>query len=202
VLQSYTGFGACYFGHTGATLEDARQLAWALRGRLHEPMDAPRIVRAAASAPAALAYLLGRRLDLRGRRTRFEVAAVIEPWPDPDNRVELLAETDRLGVPKVLVTWRRHEIERRTHRHAVDLVGRAIEAGGHGRMTIDPGVWEFDRWDRAVATTWHHMGTTRMGASACGGVVDTDCRVFGTSNLYVAGSSVSRPGAAARRPSP
>ena len=57
-------------------------------------------------------------------------------------------------------------------------------------MTIDPGFWEFDRWDRAVMSTWHHMGTTRMGASPCGAVVDTDCRVFGTSNLYVAGSSV------------
>jgi choline dehydrogenase-like flavoprotein len=34
------------------------------------------------------------------------------------------------------------------------------------------------------------MGTTRMAHSPAEGVVDTDCRVHGIANLYVAGSSV------------
>jgi choline dehydrogenase-like flavoprotein len=34
------------------------------------------------------------------------------------------------------------------------------------------------------------MGTTRMHADARKGVVDAQCRVHGTDNLYVAGSSV------------
>ena len=38
--------------------------------------------------------------------------------------------------------------------------------------------------------SWHHMGTTRMAASPREGVVDADCRVHGTANLFVAGSSV------------
>ena len=37
---------------------------------------------------------------------------------------------------------------------------------------------------------YHHMGTTRMAADPRRGVVDADCRVHGTSNLYVGGSSV------------
>lgn len=37
---------------------------------------------------------------------------------------------------------------------------------------------------------FHMMGGTAMGASAEQGVVDTDLRVFGTNNLYVAGASV------------
>jgi len=36
----------------------------------------------------------------------------------------------------------------------------------------------------------HHMGTTRMHDDPRQGVVDSDCRVQGVSNLYVAGSSV------------
>ena len=36
----------------------------------------------------------------------------------------------------------------------------------------------------------HQMGTTKMGGSAQQGVVDSDCRVFGLDNLYIAGSSV------------
>jgi choline dehydrogenase-like flavoprotein len=36
----------------------------------------------------------------------------------------------------------------------------------------------------------HHMGTTRMAADPRHGVVDRDCRVHGTDNLYIGGSSV------------
>jgi choline dehydrogenase-like flavoprotein len=34
------------------------------------------------------------------------------------------------------------------------------------------------------------MGTTRMSISPRDGVVDTNCRVHGVANLYLAGSSV------------
>ena len=36
----------------------------------------------------------------------------------------------------------------------------------------------------------HHIGTTRMSESSKTGVVDKNCKVFGVSNLYIAGSSV------------
>ena len=36
----------------------------------------------------------------------------------------------------------------------------------------------------------HHIGTTRMSDSPKTGVVDKNCKIFGISNLYVAGSSV------------
>ena len=38
------------------------------------------------------------------------------------------------------------------------------------------------------------MAAARMGETKEDGVVDRDCRVFGTENLYVAGSSVFRTG--------
>ena len=34
------------------------------------------------------------------------------------------------------------------------------------------------------------MGTTRMSETAADGVVDRNCRVHGTENLFIAGSSV------------
>ncbi|HET9068665.1 MAG TPA: GMC family oxidoreductase [Amaricoccus sp.] len=194
LLQSYTGLVAFFFGQSDSTLEDARQVYKAVRGRLHERIDAARLGRVVTEMPAAMAYLVGRRLDMRGRRMRFEVETVMEPMPDRDNRVELGRERDRNGVPKVRLTWRRHEVERRTHEHALGLVARAFEASGQGRMQIRPDAFEPDVWDRSVMTTWHHMGTTRMAAAPSEGVVDADCRVFGTSNLYVAGSSVFASG--------
>ena len=36
----------------------------------------------------------------------------------------------------------------------------------------------------------HHLGTTRMSDDASKGVVDSNCKVHGISNLYIAGSSV------------
>ena len=41
------------------------------------------------------------------------------------------------------------------------------------------------------------MGGTRMAHTVQKGVVDSNCRVFGQSNLYVAGSSVYPSGGAA-----
>ncbi|MCP4409751.1 MAG: GMC family oxidoreductase, partial [Gammaproteobacteria bacterium] len=36
----------------------------------------------------------------------------------------------------------------------------------------------------------HHMGGTRMAATPQDGIVDSNCKVFGQDNLYIAGSSV------------
>jgi len=51
-------------------------------------------------------------------------------------------------------------------------------------------------WDRGaerptvVTGGWHHMGTTIMSRDPNAGVVDSDCRVHGVANLFIAGSSV------------
>jgi choline dehydrogenase-like flavoprotein len=42
----------------------------------------------------------------------------------------------------------------------------------------------------AVTGGWHHMGTTRMNDNPRQGVVDSNSRVHGLSNLYIAGPSV------------
>lgn len=190
VLQSYTGLLACYAGQSHSVISEAVQIYKAMTGQLHERIDAGMIARSLRILPGAAAYLGARKLGLRGNGLTFEMETVLEPWPDRDNRVELLDATDRFGVPRVKVTWRRHEIERRTHRHAVEMLRAAFEAGGHGSVEIDPALGDDDVWERQVMTTWHHMGTTRMAAHPGAGVVDADCRVFGTDNLYVAGSSV------------
>jgi choline dehydrogenase-like flavoprotein len=41
-----------------------------------------------------------------------------------------------------------------------------------------------------IVGNFHHLGTTRMAADARRGVVDENCRLHETENLYVAGSSV------------
>lgn len=46
-------------------------------------------------------------------------------------------------------------------------------------------------WEQAI-DGFHSIGTTRMSSEPDDGVVDADCRVHGTSNLYIASSSVFR----------
>src|SRR5262249_51409001 len=84
------------------------------------------------------------------------------------------------------------------------IVGAALEQqfGAVLQRWIQPGkAWPMnpagpsDSGDAAWGV--HHMGTTRMAAAPSDGVVDSDCRVFGTANLYVAGSSVFPTGGCA-----
>jgi len=69
------------------------------------------------------------------------------------------------------------------------LLGDELKRSGFGRLksTISdsPGEWPVDlRGDQ------HHMGTTRMHRDPRKGVVDENCRVHGTENLFVASSAV------------
>ena len=41
---------------------------------------------------------------------------------------------------------------------------------------------------------YHHMGGTRMSNSSKFGVVDSNCKVYGSKNLYIAGSSIFTTG--------
>jgi choline dehydrogenase-like flavoprotein len=45
-------------------------------------------------------------------------------------------------------------------------------------------------WPTNLYDIYHPAGTMRMAATADAGVVDADARIFGTENLYVAGSAV------------
>ena len=63
----------------------------------------------------------------------------------------------------------------------------------------EPWPWEPAGPAESGNATWgnHHLGTTRMADDPAQGVVDRDCLLRGTANLYVAGSSVFPTGACA-----
>jgi choline dehydrogenase-like flavoprotein len=62
---------------------------------------------------------------------------------------------------------------------------------GLAEVQIDP--WLDDDaadWKSRITDSYHHIGSTRMASSEGDGVVDSNCQVFGTRGLFVAGSSV------------
>ena len=132
------------------------------------------------------------------RLALLEVVAATEQAPNPDNRVTLQHQRDRLGQRLPRVRWRWGEDEQRSIHQAREIFREEVAAAGIGEFIPwvaleDPAPTLLAPISRArdLLGGFHHpMGTTRMHVDPCQGVVDADCRVHGTANVYVAGSSV------------
>lgn len=113
-----------------------------------------------------------------------------EQAPNPDSRVVLEHERDRLGLRRVALDWRLSEIDHRTMRVLAETLGREFGRLEIGRVQLAEWLLDANGWPDDLIGGNHHMGTTRMADDPRRGVVDRDCRVFGCANLFVAGSSV------------
>jgi hypothetical protein len=119
----------------------------------------------------------------------FDLSYEVEQSPNPDSRVKLDTKLDRFGQRRVTLDWRLTDLDREHVKRGLELLGRELGRIGEGRLWIRPRVLE--TWPPThISVGAHHIGTTRMHADPRRGVVDPDCRVHGTGNLYVAGSSV------------
>jgi choline dehydrogenase-like flavoprotein len=90
---------------------------------------------------------------------------------------------DQLGLERVTLDWRIGEEVDANVLTLQDHLGRMLTRTRVGRLEPGTGVPQY-------TDASHHMGTTRMSDSSRTGVVDANCRVHGTDNLFVAGSSV------------
>jgi len=134
-------------------------------------------------------------LDTDAAVARRELMTMIESCPNPDSRVTLSPERDRLGMNKVRLNWCLTELETRTVKRTIEILAEKFPRSG-----IEPRPAALDgQWASSPRWVNHHMGTTRMGIDPSQSVVDPDCRVHGMANLYVAGSSVF-PSAATHAP--
>ena len=120
---------------------------------------------------------------------RFSLDFHAEQEPNPLSRVTVTQDLDRLGMPRLLVDWRHTELDMHTVRAALAALASQISACGAGVFAYDPAEVEAAALQDG-AYGGHHIGTARMSADRRTGVVDADCRVHGTANLFVAGSAV------------
>lgn len=121
---------------------------------------------------------------------RIGVAAEIEHQPNPDSRITLDPNIrDIFGDPVPHIHFALSDTDHRTHRRAHEIIASLLEA--RGLSDIKP--------THNFVRAFHHMGTCRMSNDPDTGVVDRNCRVHGTNNLYLAGSSVF-PTSGARQP--
>jgi choline dehydrogenase-like flavoprotein len=92
-------------------------------------------------------------------------------------------------MQRIRLDWRLSDQDRHSVARTMELLAAQVGQAGLGRIriTFDE---EQQEWPADLAGGWHHMGTTRMSDDPRLGVVDRQCRVHGTTNLFVAGSSV------------
>jgi choline dehydrogenase-like flavoprotein len=114
---------------------------------------------------------------------RFQLLINLEQRPRPENRIVLARERDALGVPRAELHWNWSDAEQADWERTRSLIAGEIESAGLGKV-------EHRGSGRPDPNAHHHAGTTRMANEPDWGVVDSDGRVHGTSNLYVTGASV------------
>jgi choline dehydrogenase-like flavoprotein len=114
------------------------------------------------------------------------VITYCEQPPDPASRVHLGEDRDALGLNKLVLDWKIGNEEIRTAVRLQEELRRRLLAAGVGTLDTAPA----ELANVTFTDASHHIGTTRMSSSERTGVVDANCRVHGTRNLYVAGSSV------------
>ena len=118
--------------------------------------------------------------------------AAWEQQPRYDNRIELGDELDALGIPRSRLVWQQSELDHRTIRESMLLLGEYLRDNNLGRLQMAE--WLAETPVRLPTegelAGRHHMGGTRMSNEPKDGIVNSDCRLFAQDNAYIAGSSV------------
>ena len=118
----------------------------------------------------------------------FRVYAYGEQIPNPESRVTLGDDRDRLGQRRCELSWQTTAIDHQGIRRGVEALAREVGRTGTGRFQVSGNLDSPDL--QGLSGGHHHMGTTRMSDDPRTGVVDGNCRVHNIDNLYIAGSSV------------
>lgn len=134
-------------------------------------------------------FLARRRLSPKFARCHLDIEC--EQAPSPDSRVSLSERLDALGMPVAELRWQLSDLEKRSVASYISLFREEWERLSLGKAEWNESVFqEGDDWMEACRDTYHHAGTTRMSSNPERGVVDTDLRVHGVDNLYIASTSV------------
>jgi choline dehydrogenase-like flavoprotein len=110
-----------------------------------------------------------------------------EHLPNLGSRITLdPSKVDALGMPRVKLDWAYSRRDLDNLERAIAGLAAALGATNLGRVC-----WPVPRTKllEILSPSRHHIGTTRMSPDRDGGVVDTNCRLHGCDNLYVAGTS-------------
>ncbi len=108
----------------------------------------------------------------------FEQAA------NPASRIRLSKKLDNLGIPRIELDWQLCELDLHSHKEVTEYIADSLVRSKIAKRSSK----NCNQTD--VLHSNHQLGTTRMSNEPAAGVVDSNCKVHGLSNLYIAGGSV------------
>jgi choline dehydrogenase-like flavoprotein len=117
------------------------------------------------------------------------VSSLIEQSPNINSRVELAHDVDAFGSRRIQLNWQLQGRDLRTIRVLAVEAAKEMARLNYARVQLAPFILD-TKLDIEVGGHSHHMGTTRMSADRRHGVVDQNCQVHDSRNLFVIGSSV------------
>jgi choline dehydrogenase-like flavoprotein len=126
---------------------------------------------------------------IANRNGTYPIEFNSEQVPDINNRLELVDEVDRLGMPRVSVHWKMTEQDIASGIKSFHLLQDLFKKTQGCRLEFDEKELEYCMTN-ALPVGGHHIGTTRMGSTMENSVVDVNCKVHSVNNLYIASSSV------------
>jgi choline dehydrogenase-like flavoprotein len=128
---------------------------------------------------------------VRNKARRYALFYHAEQAPNLASTVRLAEARDAIGMPRLKIDLRYSALDAESVVAGHDIIARDLQASGLGqvehRFPADERAARV--WDQ-MTDGYHQIGTVRMAAEPKRGVVDGDCRVHGTPNLFVAGSAV------------
>jgi choline dehydrogenase-like flavoprotein len=128
---------------------------------------------------------------IRNKARRYALFYHSEQAPNPASMVSLTGARDALGMPRLKIDLRYSDQDAASVIAGHEIVDRDLRAAGLGHLEYHVPVEQRAArvWEQ-MTDGYHQIGTIRMAAGPKRGVVDADCRVHGTPNLFVASSAV------------
>lgn len=142
--------------------------------------------------PLVWRYIRHRRILAMADRG-ISAIAHCEQRPVAESRITLDGDaTDRFGDSIAQLHWVVDEsIQMKGLQAFAGQLRAFLEKECNARLIVEPKIAEGDRSILSGAQdSYHQCGGARMSSSEQDGVVDSNCRVFGTNNLFVAGAAV------------
>lgn len=157
--------------------------------------DFPSLIRQA-GAIAYTRFFQKRRLPMvlpPKKTNRFSLFFQTEHAPRYESRVVLdLDSKDEFGMPRLDAQIRFSDVDYHSVRTFVKSVQDRLKEQNIGTLYLSKEEEDYlkDQEIKPFNSNSHNIGTTRMAQTPDKGVVDTDCKVFGVENLYIASSSI------------
>jgi len=137
-----------------------------------------------------LQYLLHTYNNLKTRiviEDSLDIICQSDQIPNKDSGIQLMNDLDNLGCKKIILTHKAFDDDFKRLIKCYEDLDKDLKNNNIGYVSQIPTINELK--DLTCGAS-HHLGMTRFGTDKEDGVVDNNCKVFDTDNIYILSTSV------------